>query len=250
MSWVLLSLRKSELKMQQSQYVARDLQISREQRQDARRYQLEQMLVRNNMRNEQNALYSDYKAKRDSINERIKALREQNTESLKNENSILGKQQQELGLSETDLRLKDIKAGDAIALSKLTLGELDTYNKNQDNYKKYNSYQTQIENNNSVIQYIDAYTSGSKTSTDLQNEIDNLRTELNSAKEDYEMDLGNVKTQGEDDMEMIENEANDVDTMHEEEKVEVETQLEAIKQELQTVSDAVTQYIQSEGIKL
>ena len=77
MSWVLLSLRKKELKRTHAEYVSRDLQISREERQMARRYQYEQTCVQNEQSTEQRDLRTQYTDKRSSLYDQIEALRKE-----------------------------------------------------------------------------------------------------------------------------------------------------------------------------
>lgn len=223
MSWVLLALRKSELKMQQSQYVARELQISRAQRRDARQYQLEQMYVRNALRNEKNELYANYKTTRDGINAQIKMLRQQSGSSYssRQDNPSYSINQY---INSLDKKLSGIDNSEA----------------NKDAREELQS----------KINIADSIKNGTNSTNDINGQITDLQAELTSAKEDYEVLSSNAQNDAEEELERIENEANDVDTMHEEEKVQNETQLEAIKQELQTVSDAISEYIQSETIKI
>ena len=74
MSWVLLSLRKSELQQLHSQYVVEELQISRQQRQDARHYQYQQIVLQNDQSKEKNEKNSSYRSARDDIRKSIKEL--------------------------------------------------------------------------------------------------------------------------------------------------------------------------------
>ncbi len=75
MSWVILALRKQELKRAHSDYVAQELQISRQTRAEARRYHYEQLLVRNDQNEKLDELKSIYNNSKDEINDRIKALK-------------------------------------------------------------------------------------------------------------------------------------------------------------------------------
>ena len=77
MSWVLLSLRKSELKRTHADYVAEDLQISREERQLARRKMYNQTCVRNDQQQELSDSKTTYNDLCDSINADIKELKNQ-----------------------------------------------------------------------------------------------------------------------------------------------------------------------------
>ena len=76
MSWVLLSLRKSELKMVHSDYVAQDLQISRAQRREARHYQVLQRAEMTAQRKELAPINQSYKQQRQAIYDQMKQLRE------------------------------------------------------------------------------------------------------------------------------------------------------------------------------
>ncbi len=87
MTWVLLSLRKSELTQLHSQYVMQELTISRQERQDARHYQTEQVSLQTAQRKDENDLNSKYKTERDSKRQRIKELRNQLSDLYKNGDS-------------------------------------------------------------------------------------------------------------------------------------------------------------------
>lgn len=76
MSWVLLSLRKSELKRTHADYVAQDLKISREERQASRRYQYEQTLVQNGQRSALRNLQDQYKTARKSYTDSLAQAKE------------------------------------------------------------------------------------------------------------------------------------------------------------------------------
>lgn len=68
MSWVLISLRKKELKRTHADYVAEDLQISRQERQLARRKSYNQTVMRNDQSQELSDLKSGYNDQRDQVN--------------------------------------------------------------------------------------------------------------------------------------------------------------------------------------
>lgn len=82
MSWVLISLRKKELKRTHADYVAEDLQISRQLRQEARRKSYDQTVMRNEQTQELSELKTSYNDTRDQVNsimDEIKnAVNEQN----------------------------------------------------------------------------------------------------------------------------------------------------------------------------
>ena len=242
MSWVLLALRKSELKMTQSQYVARELQISRAQRKDARYYQLEQMFVRNDMRNQTNTLYNTYKTARDNCRGEIKKQRgiynDQRTLEL-NLNSEKTKLELQKTMYQNKLNaLSSSSSGTGTTpttTGQLSQAELETL---------IRDLETKIADKTTEIN-----TAIGKKET-ANNKITEEQEALADAKETYETESNEAKNLGEEDLESLETEANDVDTAHEEEKVQVETQLEAIKQELQTISQAISEYIQSETIKI
>jgi len=67
MGWVVLTLRKTELKRTHADYQMELLQISRTKRQMARQYHYEQMVARNNQSEELRALKDQYTAQRDAI---------------------------------------------------------------------------------------------------------------------------------------------------------------------------------------
>lgn len=85
MSWVMLSLRKKELKRAHADYVAQELHISREERQASRRYQYEQTCVQNDKNDQSRELQNEYKANRSDITEKMSALRKAASEQ--NDNS-------------------------------------------------------------------------------------------------------------------------------------------------------------------
>lgn len=240
MSWVLLALRKSELKMTQSQYVARELQISRAQRKAARGYQLEQSHVRNQMRSQKNALYTEYKGQKERINEQISSLYEQRSNVANYENNVAAYNENLEKMS----KLKYPHSSDKAEYDELAEAN-NELRKAIDNSGSYKT--TDI---GTKIFASDKNSSVSDEKDRIDSEILKLQTQLTSVKEEYEHNANEAQNNGEEELERLENDANDEDTMFEEEKVQNETQLESVKQELQTISDAISEYIQSEAIKI
>ena len=249
MSWVLLSLRKSELKMVHSQYVAEDLQISRQQRKDARHYQYEQMIVRNDQRSQIASLYAGYKTTRDQQNGVVKQKRD----SLKLENQTISALDSDICDYDAEIRAIELQQRLAEAGTRKQEPREDNAKPEDLTPSQMNAdeLETRLAQLNTAKEQAEKQRNQAVTNKEaLNNDIADAQTAINTAKEDYEKDAGDVKDLAEDDLETIENEANDVDSMHEEEKVQIETQMEAVSQELQAVSDAISQQIQNECIKL
>ncbi len=75
MSWVILALRKQELKRAHSDYVAQDLQISRQERAMARQYNYEQLLTRNDQNEKLDEIKNEYNEQKENIDSLIDALK-------------------------------------------------------------------------------------------------------------------------------------------------------------------------------
>ena len=76
MSWVLLSLRKMELQRTHADYVAEDLQITRYERQMARRYNYDQTVIRNNQQEKLNESKQAYNSSRSEIYDKISSIKQ------------------------------------------------------------------------------------------------------------------------------------------------------------------------------
>ena len=108
MGWVTLSLRTMELQRTHSDLQMQDLNISREQRQMARQYQTEQLMVQNEQKNEVGDLQVAYRNDRSAKYDYLKDLRtdlsdDSLSESEKAEiNSLIEQTNQELRELQTD----------------------------------------------------------------------------------------------------------------------------------------------------
>ena len=103
MGWVTLTLRKRELKQSHAYYQLRDLQISREKRQLARRKQYETASIQNQQEQALMPIKEGYRKNRQSIMDQISDLREQKkaaneseTESTKDYDGEISSLQMEL----------------------------------------------------------------------------------------------------------------------------------------------------------
>ena len=76
MTWVLLSLRTTELQRLHSDYVAEDLKITREERRMSRHYQYEQSVIMNSQNKALSELRADYNTNRANLYDQIKQYRE------------------------------------------------------------------------------------------------------------------------------------------------------------------------------
>ena len=95
MGWVVLTLRKKELKRTHADYQMRDLQIAREQRQMSRQYQYEQSVIQGQQNEEVRDLRTSYNDQRSSLRDQLSVLREDQSES---------------GSSETAAEIADIQS--------------------------------------------------------------------------------------------------------------------------------------------
>lgn len=76
MSWVLISLRRKELKRTHADYVAQDLDISRSLRQEARRKMYEQTCIQNDQQAQLRDIKSSYKDQQEYYNSCMDALKD------------------------------------------------------------------------------------------------------------------------------------------------------------------------------
>ena len=110
MGWVTLSLRTMELQRTHSDLQMQDLNISREQRQMARQYQTEQLMVQNEQKNEVGDLQVAYRNDRNAKYDYLKDLRVDLADNQKNGdtdavaeiNSLIEQTNQELRELQTD----------------------------------------------------------------------------------------------------------------------------------------------------
>ena len=119
MGWVVLTLRKKELKRTHADYQMRDLQIAREQRQMSRQYQYEQSVIQGQQNEEVRDLRTSYNYQRSSLRDQLSVLREDHSES---------------GSSETAAEIADIQS----ELEQLQL----TYSENTNDVKTF--YETEL----------------------------------------------------------------------------------------------------------
>ena len=119
MGWVVLTLRKKELKRTHADYQMRDLQIAREQRQMSRQYQYEQSVIQGQQNEEVRDLRTSYNDQRSSLRDQLSVLREDQSES---------------GSSETAAEIADIQS----ELEQLQL----TYSENTNDVKTF--YETEL----------------------------------------------------------------------------------------------------------
>jgi len=89
MSWVLLALRKRELKKTKAEYTAQDLRISREERQAARRYQHENSVAQNSQRKALSDLRQTYNEQKSGLYDQIAEIRKQAEETGQNSSEVM-----------------------------------------------------------------------------------------------------------------------------------------------------------------
>lgn len=217
MGWVVLTLRKTELKRTQSDYQMDLLRISREKRQMAREKHYNQTVVRNDQSADIKALKEQYDAQKNAI----KADSSYNYSGLDSDSSVF------------------------------TTGSSNTDN-TSDNYF---SMEGLSEDEGSGINDITSTTTNSSTTTTNSSSgatslTTNQQNALNDAKEDYILATNEIKSYYEDELEMIEEEASEEETFIDQEQTEIEALLEAVSQEMESVGQAISSQIQSSTIKL
>ena len=282
MGWVTLTLRKRVLKQSHAGYQMRDLQISREKRQLARRKQYETAVIQNEQSQAITPLKLTYNETIDKLEENRKALTsylriaKQYTNSDKNDNISI--------LNSGKLAVVNNENGEYISNSEglCTVSNEDgtirfvRYNElNQSKNGEYNYAGKYIQDNGYEVwdkienfQRIDIYffndimekynlpdisTIGddlSSLESTINSELSNIQMEKENAQLEYTEETNNYKTFYEDELAMLEEDVNDEETMLDLEQSDVESQMEAISQELQSVGEAVSSQIQSSTIKL
>lgn len=81
MGWVVLTLRKKELKATHAGLQMRDLQIAREQRQKSREYNYEQSVIQKEQSDELRDLKDPYNSQRKGLKDQISAMRNDEKEN-------------------------------------------------------------------------------------------------------------------------------------------------------------------------
>lgn len=99
----------------------------------------------------------------------------------------------------------------------------------------------------SDIQYGDSV---SDIESQINTELNQINTALQSAYTDYIGNQENEKQIYENELEMLEEDTSEEETLLDEEQIEVETQLESITQELEAITQALSSNIQQDTIKL
>lgn len=178
MSWVMLSLRKKELKRAHADYVAQELQISREERQASRRYQYEQTCVQNDKNQETRDAKDAYKDTRTNITDKMSALRKAASEQ--SDASIMTNE------DGTTTATKVPSIADYVDTSGMTLND---YQRELDAAKE--DYESQ---NNDIATY-------------WEDELQMIEEEANDFETFYEQEKVNAETQ----MEAISQEISSVD---------------------------------------
>ncbi len=277
MGWVTLTLRKRVLKQSHAQYQMRDLQISREKRQLARRKQYETAVIQNEQSQAITPLKLTYNETIDKLEENRKALTSylriakeiaEGTSSAgvaggiaiepTNNGEYAGTVDGgRIILSDgTALKYKDLDISDDG--TKYTYYDYDENNDpvektiDAEDLQRFSEYDfTEIIGKYDLpeLSSITKETISSLEST-INSELSNIQMEKENAQLEYTEETDNYKTFYEDELAMLEEDVNDEETMLDLEQSDVESQMEAISQELQSVGEAVSSQIQSSTIKL
>ncbi len=280
MGWVTLTLRKRVLKQSHAEYQMRDLQISREKRQLARRkqqetasIQLEQKMALAPLKQTYNETIDELENKRKELSNYLRIAQEYANGNSSGDIAISG------NIATVRNDLSGQYAGTANGPFVLTMNNGTSRNIKFEelqadqtgekvwyedaNKKKY--YETSV---NDLARY-DIYDfteimsefnlpdissinqdSISSLETQINSEISNIQLEKENAQLEYTENVNSEKTFYEDELAMLEEDVNDEETMLDLEQSDVESQMEAISQELQSVGEAVSSQIQSSTIKL
>lgn len=239
MGWVVLTLRKTELKRTHSDYQMELLRISRRKRQMAREKHYNQTLIRNEQSSATRALKNLYNQQKDSINANGTYQDINNLFNIEDYTQTTGTNSVSSLMNSGYYDDDDYTpSGDTSSESGIEWGD------NVTNYTKeaQEALQTQLAGQD----FSNTSTSSSSSSLTSQEKL-NL---LDDAKEDYLYLSNEIKTMFEDELEMLEEEASDEETNIEQEQTEIEALLESITQEMDAVGQAISSQIQSGTIKL
>lgn len=233
MGWVVLTLRKTELKRTHADYQMDLLRISRQKRQMAREKHYNQTVTRNQQSAATRELKNIYNEQKDSING------EQGTYT--DINSLFD-------LSKYTNDDNNIETGNTETSTGNWLNHdfSDLPNRNSTGNSGDYALGQGVQDDNDTESTTSTSSSSSSSNLTSQERL-NL---LDQAKEDYVYLSNEVKTYFEDELEMIEEEASEEETYIDQEQAEIEAMLESISQEMESVGQAVSSQIQSSTIKL
>ena len=277
MGWVTLTLRKRVLKQSHAGYQMRDLQISREKRQLARRKQYETASIQNQqnqalapLKQSYNELIDELESKRKELTNFLKIAKEYATGNSNGDIATSGKaviirnENGEYAGSNTPFKLK-LNSGETkyIKFSELSAsedGEKVWYERNDTKYFETSSEDLQRFDMYDFTELSEEYSLPdistlseddiSALQTQIESEISNIQMEKEDAQLEYTGDVNREKSFYEDELAMLEEDVNDQETMLELEQSDVESQMEAISQEMQAVGEAVSTQIQNSTIRL
>ncbi len=277
MGWVTLTLRKRVLKQSHAGYQMRDLQISREKRQLARRKQYETASIQNQqnqalapLKQSYNELIDELESKRKELTNFLKIAKEYATGNSNGDIATSGKaviirnENGEYAGSNTPFKLK-LNSGETkyIKFSELSASEdgkevwyerndtkyFETSSEDLQRFDMYDFTELSAEYNLPDISTLNE-DNISALQTQIESEISNIQMEKEDAQLEYTEDVNREKTFYEDELAMLEEDVNDQETMLELEQSDVESQMEAISQEMQAVGEAVSTQIQNSTIRL
>lgn len=287
MGWVTLTLRKRELKQSHAYYQIRDLQISREERQLARRKQHETSVIQNDQQKSLQPLKTSYNEavekldeKRNALNKYLRIAREI-ADNQSNDITVNPSNPKEVLVDTTNgkyVKTSSNATGSPICSTQDANGNIQfveykdlktTADGMQVYYPGTSSWGTNTGIPIDTITRFDMYDFSSiidefslpsldnidennigTLETTISSELSNIQIERQDAQTNYTEDVNYEKTYYEDELAMLEEEVNDQETMLELKKTDVESQMEAVSQEMQAVSEAVSSEIQNSTIKL
>ena len=271
MGWVTLTLRKRVLKEQHAEYQMRDLQISREKRQLARRKQYETVEIQLRQKQALAPIKQSYNETMDQLEEKRKALNEymraaeeivKSKEENRNYKVCSGNE------NESKVVIIENEEGKYVTPNGDSDGTYQIYDEEKDQNGFYD-FNAETSTSTSDFYRCDVYNlSGladvtglpslediteddlSSLQSTIDSELSNIQLEKEEAQLNYIGETDNCKTIYEGELEILEENVNDEETMLDLEQSDVESQMEAISQEMQAVSEAVSTQIQNSTIKL
>lgn len=282
MAWVTLSLRNKELKQQHAYYQMRDLQISREKRQLARRKQYENSVIQYKQNDALKPIKQKYNDIVQELNDKKEALREyqniakmvaEGSDSiLKQGNYTLVKNENGQYVCNKDgqfCSIKDDKGNETLVefkdIETLNAGGRDFYHCKivgdtwenlgityADECTRYDAYDFTDIISEYGLPDLSSITEDdiSSLQSTINSQISQLDLDRQAAQMTYTEDTNFQKSIWENELAMLEEEVNDEEVQYDLEQTDIETQMEAVSQEMQAVQQATSQQIQNSTIKL
>ena len=274
MGWVTLTLRKRVLKQSHADYQMRDLQISRERRQLARRKQYETASIQNQqnqalapLKQSYNELIDELESKRKELTNFLKIAKEYATGNSNGDIATSGKvviiRNEDGEYAGDDKPFFDKEESKYIKFSELSVSEdgkkvwyesndTKSFETSSEDLQRFDMYDfTELSEEYSLPDISTLSEDDiSALQTQIESEISNIQMEKEDAQLEYTGDVNREKSFYEDELAMLEEDVNDQETMLELEQSDVESQMEAISQEMQAVGEAVSTQIQNSTIRL